>query len=127
MTNSKHIAQLIGPTLIVIVLSEALNLEIWAANMPPVTYLNGCLSFVAGLSIVRVHNRWALAWPLLVTLVGWGAIVLGLVRMFAPQAHPGGKNIGTYGALVLVLTIGTFLSIKAYSREESKEVETTFR
>jgi hypothetical protein len=41
MTDSKHIAQLIGPTLIAVTISEALNLEIWATNMASVTYLNG--------------------------------------------------------------------------------------
>lgn len=39
-------------------ISEALNLHIWRVNIVPVTYLNGLLLFVAGLSIVRAHNRW---------------------------------------------------------------------
>jgi hypothetical protein len=118
MTDSKHIARLIGPTLIAVTISEALNLEIWATNMAPVTYLNGCMLFVAGLSIVRVHNRWTLAWPLVVTLVGWGAIFAGLVRMFAPQARQGGKNTATYAAIVLLWAVGLFLSIKGYGRKK---------
>ncbi len=41
MTNSKQIAGLIGPTIIGIALtiSEAMNLQIWANNIAPVTYL----------------------------------------------------------------------------------------
>jgi hypothetical protein len=71
MTNSKHIAGLIGPTLVALAISEAINLHIWVNNIAPVTYLNGILLFVAGLSIVRVHNRWTGDWPVIITLVGW--------------------------------------------------------
>lgn len=66
-------------------ISEWVNLRILRANISPsVIYLNGTLLFVAGLSIVRVHNRWTGSWPVLVTLVGWLSILGGLVRMCAP-------------------------------------------
>jgi len=42
MSNSKDIAGLIGPTLIAAAISEAMNLHIWANNIAPVTYLDGC-------------------------------------------------------------------------------------
>ena len=58
MTNSKQLAGLFGPTLMALTISEALNLHIWRVNIVPVTYLNGLILFVAGLSIVRAHNRW---------------------------------------------------------------------
>jgi hypothetical protein len=122
MTNSKHIAGLIGPTLIALTISEAINLHIWANNVAPVTYLNGVLLFVAGLSIVRVHNLWIRGWPVAVTLVGWFAILLGLVRMFAPEAQPGGQNAPTYAVIVVLLAIGSFLTFEAYSREDDKIV-----
>jgi len=118
MTTSKNIAQLIGPTLVVVTLSEALRIEIWASNIAPVTYLNGCLLFVAGLSIVRVHNRWTLAWPVVVTLVGWGAILVGLFRMFFPEAQQGSNNGATYAAIMLLWVIGVFLSVKGYAGKD---------
>ena len=117
MTISKHIAQLIGPTLIAVTLSEALNLHIWTVNIAPVTYLNGAIIFVAGLSIVRAHNRWTRGWPVLVTLVGWLAILGGLFRMFAPEAQQGRKNIATYAVVVILFAIGVFLTFKAYRKE----------
>jgi cation transport ATPase len=119
MTNSKHIAGLIGPTLIALTISEAMNLHIWATNIAPVTYLNGLLLFVAGLSIVRAHNRWTRSWPVMVTLVGWCVILLGLFRMFAPEAQQGGENIPTYAVIIVLFAIGIFLTFKAYSREDS--------
>jgi len=120
MTNSKQIAGLIGPTLVALTISEALNLHIWATNIPPVTYLNGLLSFVAGLAIVRAHNRWTRSWPVMVTLAGWCVILLGLYRMFAPEAQQGGENIPTYAVIVVIFAIGIVLTFKAYSRGDSQ-------
>jgi len=119
MTNSKHIAGLIGPTIMALAMSEAINLHIWAYNVAPVTYLNGTLLFVAGLSIIRAHNRWTVGWPVMVTLVGWVAILGGLFRMFAPEAQQAGKNSFTYALLMVLFAFGTFLTFKAYRREDS--------
>lgn len=115
MTSSRQIAQLVGPTLIVVTLSEALNLDIWRVNIAPVTYLNGFILFVAGLAIVRVHNRWTRDWPVMITLVGWGAMAAGLFRMFAPATRQGGNNAGTYTVILILFVVGIVLTIKAYA------------
>ena len=119
MTNSKHIAGLIGPTIMALAMSEAINLHIWANNVAPVTYLKGTLLFVAGLSIIRAHNRWTVGWPVMVTLVGWVAILGGLFRMFAPEAQQARQNSFTYALLMVLFAFGTFLTFKAYRREDS--------
>jgi len=118
MTNSKQIAGLIGPTIMALSVSEAMNFHIWASNIAPVTYLNGTLLFVGGLSIVRAHNRWIVGWPVMVTLVGWVAIFGGLFRMFAPEAQQAGQNSFTYAALVALFALGAFLTFKAYRRAD---------
>jgi hypothetical protein len=115
MANSKYIAGLIGPTLSALALSEALNMDIWATNVAPVTYLNGTLLFIAGLSIVRVHNDWTRGLPVAVTLTGWGIILLGLFRMFAPQAQQLPENAAAYVMFAALFTFGIFLTFKAYS------------
>ena len=56
MINSRQLAQIIGPTLIVMTLSEMINLSIWESSIPSVTFLNGVLLFVGGISIIRIHN-----------------------------------------------------------------------
>ena len=66
MSPSKRIAGLAGPTLIALTVSETVNLGIWKTNDPRVTYLNGLLLFIGGLAIVRAHNVWVRAWPVLV-------------------------------------------------------------
>lgn len=115
MNSSKRIAALVGPTLIAMNISETINIDIWKTNIPAVTYLDGMVLFVGGLAVVRAHNRWLRAWPVVVTLVGWGAIALGLFRMFAPQAQQGGANIPTYAVIAVILAAGITLTVKAYA------------
>ncbi len=123
MTNSKQIAGLLGPTLIALAITEWMNLPIWANTPAPVVYLSGTLLFVAGLSIVRVHNRWTGGWPVLVTLMGWLAILGGLIRMIAPvsaQQQTEQNTTAVYALLIVLLAIGIYLTFNAYGREESK-------
>ena len=89
--ESKRIAGLVGPTLMALSASEALNYGIWEENLAPVTYLDGALLFVGGLSIVRAHNRWTSGWPVLTTLSAWSALVLGWPGCSPPRpGSPGG-------------------------------------
>ena len=54
------------------------------ANNQGLIFLSGILSFLGGVAIVRVHNVWSGDWRILVTLLGWLAILGGLVRMWFP-------------------------------------------
>ena len=118
MTDPKRIAGLLGPALVVLSLSEAINPHIWATVSVTQTYLAGALWFVAGLAIIRAHNRWTGGWPVLVTLVGWFAILGGLFRMFAPEFAQGNVPNASVviGIQVVLLLIGLVLTFKAYAR-----------
>jgi hypothetical protein len=126
MENSKHIAGLLGPSIIAIALSEALNAHIWVANIAPVIHFNGAVLFIAGLAIVQAHNHWIRGWPVLVTLVGWSVMLLGLLRMFAPELYlQGVQNTSDTMAIasaVMLCPIGIYLTFRAYDRENSKTV-----
>jgi hypothetical protein len=119
MNSSRHIAGLTGPAAMAITVSEAMNYHIWAHAIPTVTYLNGTMLFVAGLAIVRFHNRWTMGWPVMVTLSGWILIAGGLLRMFAPQTPPLPQSALTYAFIAALFAGGAFLTFKAYwpSRE----------
>ncbi|MFV8326599.1 hypothetical protein [Flavobacterium sp. ZS1P14] len=122
MTNSKHIAKLLGPTLIVMNVSEAINSQMWATVPATQTYLAGSLWFLAGLSIIRAHNHWTLGWSVLITVMGWFIMLGGLSRMFFPEAvQQGAQNVSVVLALQMVLlTTGIVLTFKAYSRDNNK-------
>jgi hypothetical protein len=120
VTSSVRLAGLLGPTLIAITVTEWLNVDVFVAaagpSFGPHVYLNGTLLFVAGLAIVRAHNLWVRRWPLLITLIGWFALLAGLGRMAFPMAAQAaaGSPIVLYGSLVVLFTIGLVLSFKAY-------------
>jgi uncharacterized membrane protein len=114
MINSRQLAQIIGPVLSVMTLSEMINLSVWEINIPAVTFLNGVLLFIAGMSIIRVHNFWVRNWTILITLIGWITIMLGLARMFFPTAKQAGENLSTYFLLSVLVVIGLFLVVKGY-------------
>lgn len=117
MANSKNIAGLAGPVSIAVALSEALNLDVLASAPPYFVYLNGTLLFVAGLALVRAHNYWKLGWQLIVTLLGWGLVALGLLRMFVPElssrtAHQNPKSV--FASIAAVFLAGVIMTAKAY-------------
>jgi len=128
MTSSRTIAGFIGPTLLAIAVAELVNLGSLpalmeeAARSPLVIFLSGVLLFVAGLAIARAHNVWSGGWPVLVTVLGWLAMLGGLARMFlptrlAPLLVAIGENATVMvAAAVVTLAIGAFLSFKAYGR-----------
>jgi len=60
------------------------------------------------------------SWPILVTVIGWFALLAGLVRMIAPvSAQQAGQFTTAVLALTfLLLVIGIFLTFKAYGREK---------
>jgi hypothetical protein len=45
-------------------------------------YLAGFLGLLAGLALVLTHNVWVLDWQLIITLIGWVAIVRAVVIIF---------------------------------------------
>jgi hypothetical protein len=122
MATSKRIAGLVGPTIVAIIASELplVQPHLYDAQIPPVVYLSGVLMFVAGLAIVRAHNRWTWDWTVLVTLTGWFSLALGLVRMFAASSYQrGAENTPTSVLIALeavLLLCGLVLTFKAYSR-----------
>lgn len=119
MTDSRTLAQLLGPSLMAITLSEASNLEIWRVNLAAVTYLNGTLLFIAGLSILRVHHHWPRDWRMVVTLTACLSLLAGLYRMFLPQAPQGGKNPATYTLIAILFAAGAFLTIQGYRPKQN--------
>ena len=128
MADSRRIAGLVGPVLVAIILTENpfVNPRLYDAQIPPLVYLSGTLLVVAGLSIVRAHNRWSVGWPVLVTVVGWVACALGLVRMTFPHAYL--QTETDSGPVVLVveaalLALGLFLTWKGYFGERERGAE----
>jgi len=116
MTRSRQIAGFLGPTVIVLAISEAKNVQIWETGIAPLTYLAGLLWFLGGLAVVRLHNRWSMDWPVAITLVGWFFLVGGVFRMLFPEAQQGNQNtpaIAIYAIDVVLLALGALMTLNA--------------
>jgi hypothetical protein len=118
--TSRQLAGLIGPTLVAIGATEALNIHIFENQIAPVVYFNGTILFVVGLALVRAHNRWALRWPIFITVTGWVLLVGGLYRMTAPEAPQAHANAASYAVFAAIVVIGLFLSFKGYGPEAAE-------
>lgn len=123
MANSKQIAGLAGPAMIAMLVSEfpLVQPHLYDAQIPPVVYLSGTLMFVAGLAIVRAHNIWVRNWTVLVTLTGWFALALGLLRMFMAGGYQR-QSADTPSTVFMVLEAllllpAVYMTYKAYRRE----------
>ena len=94
--------------------------HLYDEQIPPVVYLSGTLLFVAGLAIVRAHNRWARDWTVLLTLIGWVGLGLGLVRMFAAGTYRAGAAQTTPSVFMAVegvlFSVGVATTFASYRR-----------
>jgi hypothetical protein len=127
VATSKMIAGLTGPTLVAVAAALLLNLGSISEVLEPLSrdpalvLIYGMLLFVAGLAIVRFHNRWAANWSVLVTILGWLLVGGGLLRVlfplkFAAVTGDFAQNSGMIAVLaVVLLAVGAFLSFKAYA------------
>jgi hypothetical protein len=93
-----------------------------AAGDAALILTTGIITFVAGLAIVRIHNRWNGGWPVVVTILGWLFLLGGLARTLFPiqlGATAAGMAQNSWiswiivGEAVVLLALGGFLSIKA--------------
>ena len=125
MERSRYIAGLAGPLLGLLGLSLLLNRELAPALAEQLSrdlgliVVSGGLLLVAGLAIVGSHNVWA-GWPVLVTLLGWLAVIGGVLRILIPArlaalAPSLVQNGGIVtGVSVLVLVLGIYLTAMSY-------------
>jgi uncharacterized protein YjeT (DUF2065 family) len=50
-----------------------------------VMYLGGVMALVVGYLILAFHNTWTMDWPVIITIVGWLALIKGIVILIQPK------------------------------------------
>src|ERR1043165_9006448 len=97
MATSIFLAKLIGPVCLVIGLALLIDRAAFRtlANeflaSPALMFLSGVITMPAGLAIVLTHNVWAGDWRILITILGWLALLRG------PHGLPAPPPVGTVG------------------------------
>jgi hypothetical protein len=91
MNTSLFLARLIGPVALVVGAALFLNKDGFRAmaeeflRSRALIYLSGLLTMTAGLAIVLTHNVWVANWPVIVTVLGWLAVIGGALRILVPD------------------------------------------
>jgi hypothetical protein len=125
LETSIYLAKLIGPIYLVVAIGMLLNqghfraMAKEIAASPALFYLTGVIALIIGGLIVLLHNVWQ-GWPIVVTLLGWAAILKGVVRTVLPaqsaiwvQKVTGNVNAMTAAALV-ALALGAYLTAMGF-------------
>ncbi len=84
------------------------------------TYLGGILALIAGVLLTSYHNIWTKDWTLLITVMGWAALLKGFALIIMPeQLGKLGKamfkkqsSVGL--AAVLIILLGLILCYNSY-------------
>lgn len=126
MATTKMIAGLMGPTLLAIGIAMLVNARHFPemakqiGNDPGLIFVSGILLLVAGLAIVRVHNVWSGGWRVVVTVLGWLAVISGILRMLLPfWAASIASSLGQSSTPVIIgalvpLFVSAFLSCLSF-------------
>ena len=126
MQTSVFLAQLIGPLLLVMGVGMAANADSYRTMAQEflasraLIYITGLLAFVPGLAIVLVHNVWAFDWRLIITLLGWLAVIGGIFRLVAPAQVQavGSAMLARHGWLmgggIAVAALGAVLTVMGF-------------
>ena len=91
MATSIFLARLIGPVMALVGVSVLANEAAFRKlaqeflRSPALIFLSGMILMPTGLAVVLSHNVWVADWPVIITLLGWIAVITGAVRIFAPD------------------------------------------
>ena len=111
MATSIFLARLIGPVMALVGVSVLANEAAFRKlaqeflRSPALIFLSGMILMPAGLAVVLNHNVWVANWPVIITLLGWIAVISGAVRVFAPdRATKFGKKVLSYNFTMAAAT-----------------------
>ncbi len=126
MDTSILLARIIGPLLLVVGVGIFINLEHYRRLVvdfgasPLSIYMAGTTALVLGLLIVAYHNVWEWRWPVIITVMGWLALVKGAVRIIAPKlvaaraAHYGRNTNIVMTTAIVCIALGAVLTYFGY-------------
>jgi uncharacterized protein YjeT (DUF2065 family) len=115
METSLLVAQIVGLVYVTMGLGLLLNGEYYKKSFdemmksPAFMFFGGITALVVGFLIVNSHNVWTKDWTVLVTIIGWIALIKGVLIFVAPKllidfSRPLlKKNMKVLGVCVLVM------------------------
>lgn len=90
------------------------------SRQPLIELLFGFVGIVVGLAIILTHNVWAKDWTVVITLVGWAALLKGVMFLLVPQKLMDfGRTVyqtqsKTRTVLLVALVVGLYIAWKGF-------------
>lgn len=117
METSIVIARIVGPLLLAVGAGIFINLEYYRrmvadfGSSPLSIYMSGTIALVLGLLVVTFHNVWEWRWPVIITILGWLALIKGVVRILAPRFVAGRAQHFARNGNTMMLTAIVMLAL----------------
>jgi hypothetical protein len=121
------VAQILGPLYLFVAAGILLNAE-WYRKMinsfldnPALTYLGGIMALAFGLVMVNLHNVWLIQWSVIITILGWIALLKGIVLLIWPEpllrlsASMFNSDKTLHVVAIGAAIFGLFLTVMGYS------------
>lgn len=86
----------------------------------PLLFLAGVLALILGAMMVVAHNIWVAAWPVLITLIAWSALIKGIVIVMFPQFYQNkitkflACDRSYHVGMIITLLLGIFLAYEGF-------------
>jgi hypothetical protein len=52
---------------------------------PGLRYFGGIIGIILGFLIINIHNKWVNNWTTLITIIGWGSLIKGVLLLVFPK------------------------------------------
>lgn len=89
MDISIFLAKVLGLYLIIMAIAVFVNIRKLSSTINddslPFLFLSGAISLIVGLLIIVSHNIWEADWKVLITLIGWLAVIKAITRLVFPK------------------------------------------
>ena len=126
MDTSDLLARIIGPYMLIAGIGLFINRSYYLRLLEQLRDQSllllsmGAFTMILGLLMIQFHNIWTLDWRVLITIIGWIAVIKGAVAMIAPDAmmkladsFAGNDKLLTVQAALAIL-FGAFMSYMGY-------------
>jgi len=126
MEHSIFLAKLVGPYCIIVALAFLLNRQNYdlvvegMLSNAGVRCIGGMIGLLIGLLLVNTHNVWEYSWVVIITLMGWIALIKGITLFVFPnhfikfaESYTKKKNVVKV-QLCLTFVFGLLLTYQGY-------------
>ena len=89
------------------------------SKSPALNFLGGLIAVVMGGAIISVHNVWEANWTILVTAIGWAALIKGIMLLAFPDVmmrvmHTIYRKVNMNLYSIIVVLLGAFFAYQGF-------------